>query len=236
MAKTISVLVLRLEGVLQSWGEHAKWNYRDSASMPTKSGIMGLLGCALGWEREDKRFLDLQCQFKMVVRADRQGKSICDFHTVQSTNLLNAEGKHRGSKGEYATLVTNRYYLQDACFTVFLIGERDFLQKLENALQKPQWSLYLGRKSCVPSRPILYENVQDYETIEQVIKAIKDFPLAERADNSVMLETEDLENFEGNILYRPDEFTEIHREFANRTVKRTKFIKENTEEHKNVSD
>lgn len=234
MAKTISVLVLRLEGVLQSWGEHAKWNYRDSASMPTKSGIMGLLGCALGWEREDKRFLDLQSQFKIVVRADRQGNSICDFHTVQSTNLLNAEGKHRGSKGEYATLVTNRYYLQDACFTVFLIGERDFLKTLETALQKPQWPLYLGRKSCVPSRPVLYGNVREYETIEQ---AVKDIPLAERVDKSIMLEIEDdFENFTGNILYRPDEFTEVHREFANRTVMRAKFIKENTEENQNVSD
>lgn len=35
------MLMLRLEGVLQSWGEHSRFDSRDSASMPTKSGVVG---------------------------------------------------------------------------------------------------------------------------------------------------------------------------------------------------
>ena len=30
------LLALRLEGVLQSWGDHAKWETRDSADFPSK--------------------------------------------------------------------------------------------------------------------------------------------------------------------------------------------------------
>jgi CRISPR system Cascade subunit CasD len=182
------------------------------------------------------------------VRADRQGKLICDFHTVQSKNLLNAEGKHRGKQGEYATMVTNRYYLQDAFFTVFLIGAKDCLQQVENALQKPQWTLYLGRKSCVPSRPVLEGSVSDYETMEQVIQAIKSFPLSNRHDNkSIMLEMEDdfadklemkdnFADFSGNILLRQDELTEDYRQFANRNVMRIFINDDNKEGDANVSD
>ena len=48
MEERKTILVLRLEGPLQSWGENAKWDFRDSSTMPTKSGIVGLLGCAMG--------------------------------------------------------------------------------------------------------------------------------------------------------------------------------------------
>ena len=43
-----NTLFLRLEGPLQSWGERGHWAVRDTAPEPTKSGVVGLLGCALG--------------------------------------------------------------------------------------------------------------------------------------------------------------------------------------------
>ena len=92
----IPILVLRLEGILQSWGEHSKWDYRDSAPMPTKSGVIGLIGCAMGLEREDARLQQLSDSLQMAVRADRPGRELTDFQTVRSTSLLNAQGKHRG--------------------------------------------------------------------------------------------------------------------------------------------
>ena len=45
------LMMLRLEGLLQSWGESSAWDNRGTASMPTKSGIVGLLACAMGLER-----------------------------------------------------------------------------------------------------------------------------------------------------------------------------------------
>ena len=59
MAERKNLLILRLEGALQSWGENAKWDFRDSSSMPTKSGIVGLLGCAMGLERNSEVLAEL---------------------------------------------------------------------------------------------------------------------------------------------------------------------------------
>ena len=47
------LMMLRLEGLLQSWGESSAWDNRGTASIPTKSGIVGLLACAMGLHRTD---------------------------------------------------------------------------------------------------------------------------------------------------------------------------------------
>ena len=49
-----SVLVLRLEGPLQSWGERSRWDVRETADRPTKSAVIGLLGAALGLKRNSR--------------------------------------------------------------------------------------------------------------------------------------------------------------------------------------
>ena len=67
------ILLLRLEGALQSWGDHAKWDVRDSGDFPSKSGVVGLLACAMGLERGDPKIADLSAHLHMAVRADRPG-------------------------------------------------------------------------------------------------------------------------------------------------------------------
>ena len=77
------LLALRLEGVLQSWGDHAKWETRDSADFPSKSGVVGLLSCAMGLERDNPEITALSDSVQIAVRADRPGTRMLDFHTVQ---------------------------------------------------------------------------------------------------------------------------------------------------------
>ena len=115
-----------LSAPLQSWGEDARWDQRTTAAMPTKSAVVGLLGCCLGYPRGDERLNRLADQLRVAVRADRPGRVTTDYHTVQGTNgvFLNAEGKPRGGGG---TIVTPKQYLQDARFTVFLWGEDEAL-------------------------------------------------------------------------------------------------------------
>ncbi|MGD0905437.1 MAG: CRISPR-associated protein Cas5, partial [Terracidiphilus sp.] len=49
-----NTLFLRLESPLQSWGEDSQWSERRTAPDPTKSGIVGLLACALGWNDDEQ--------------------------------------------------------------------------------------------------------------------------------------------------------------------------------------
>ncbi len=161
------MLMLRLEGVLQSWGEHSRFDSRDSASMPTKSGVVGLLACALGWPRGDAHIAALDRSLRMAVRADRPGTRTVDYQTVTGQNgyLLSSQGTKRDGE---PTLVTPRQYLEDACFTVALAGDEALLETCAGALRRPVWQLYLGRKSCVPTRPVLL-GLRDFDSLEQAV-------------------------------------------------------------------
>ena len=64
-------LKLCFQGPLQSWGERSRWDSRDTAAMPTKSAIIGLLGCCLGLERGSEQLTALDAQVHMAVRADK---------------------------------------------------------------------------------------------------------------------------------------------------------------------
>ena len=152
-------LKLVLAGPMQSWGDHSRWDSRDTASAPTKSAVIGLLGCCLGYGRGDDRLRTLSENICMAVRADSPGTLMTDYHTVQGTGgvILNAKGKKR-SVG--STIITPRQYLQDARFTVFLWGDEARLDECAEALLHPHWAPFLGRKSCAPAVPMIPEWIE----------------------------------------------------------------------------
>ena len=45
-------VVLRLAGLVQSWGETAAFPYRDTAAFPTRSALIGMFAAAQGRTRE----------------------------------------------------------------------------------------------------------------------------------------------------------------------------------------
>jgi len=126
---------------MQAWGHRSRFDNRDTALEPTRSGVVGLLCAALGWERDAdlSRFESLH----MGVRVEHPGRVALDYHTAQQMG-----------GGRNAT-VSSRYYLADARFLVGLEGERDFLQTLEAALHNPRWPLFLGRKAFPTSMPVV---------------------------------------------------------------------------------
>lgn len=140
-----STLLLRLCGPMQSWGFRSRFDNRDTALEPTRSGVTGLLCAALGWERDH----DLTAfePLKMGVRVDAPGRVMVDYQTAQ--DIIRADGKSGG------TVQSWRYYLSDARFLVGLEGDNiEWLQRLDEALRNPVYPLYLGRKSYVASLPV----------------------------------------------------------------------------------
>jgi CRISPR system Cascade subunit CasD len=131
----MSTLLLRLAAPLQSWGVASKFDTRDTAREPTKSGVIGLLAAALGRRRTEG--LDDLKALRFGVRIDQPGTLLRDFHTAR----LNEKDP---------PFVTTRYYLADAVFLVGLEGEDYFLQELAAALKNPVFPLYFGRRSCPP--------------------------------------------------------------------------------------
>ena len=149
-------LLMRLAGPLQAWGLQSRFSIRDTAREPTKSGVLGLVCAALGRPREAP--LDDLTALRMGVRVDREGQMRRDFHTAQ--DIVKASAKIRPGKpippsDRKDTEPSVRHYLADAWFTVGLGSEdRALLERIDTALARPRWQLFLGRKAFPPGLPI----------------------------------------------------------------------------------
>lgn len=150
-----NTVYLRLEGPLQAWGDTSKFVIRRSMDAPTKSGVLGLICCAMGLSRAAARdHLPNLNTLAMGVRLDRPGSRWWDYHTVGAgLGLTTASG---GVKtGAQGTLITRREYLADASFLVALRGEPALIGRVAASLAAPVWPPCLGRRSCPPAVPVL---------------------------------------------------------------------------------
>lgn len=164
-------LALRLFGPMQAWGTESRFNRRDTALLPSKSALAGLICAALGARRgspeEAAALRALQAMPLLAVAVPRllprQGgtyataapqarllprRRLEDFHTVLGTKT--AEGKQRPN-----AVLTLRHYVQDAAYLALFSGPARDLGPMAEALRDPVWGVWLGRKSCIPSRPVL---------------------------------------------------------------------------------
>lgn len=152
---TASVL-LRLAGPMQSWGVSSKFEKRDTQHFPTKSGIVGMVANALGLDFADD--IGPLAALSLVVRMDRPGTVIRDFHTAGTAYPSGAGGwiSASGKVDKSQAKLSDRMYLADAVFTAALGDADDELAAaIAEALRYPARTLDLGRHSCPPSAPIL---------------------------------------------------------------------------------
>lgn len=163
------LLLLRLEGPLQSWGLRSRWDVRDTGDEPSKSGIIGLLGCALGLRPGDPQLAELDQQFILGVRVEHAGRRLVDYQTVTG-ELPTAEGGVKGSVDDPSTIVSPRAYLQDAAFLAVLAGPPAVLERCREALSSPRWPVYLGRKSCPPSRPVFAGLTSEHASVVDALR------------------------------------------------------------------
>lgn len=143
----MSVLLLRLAGPMQAWGDSSRFNHRGTRREPTKSGVAGLLAAAQGRRRTDP--LEDLANLRFAVRTDQVGRVERDFHTSIDWRI-HAKNPTKGSKP-----LTNRDYLTDACFVVGVEGERALLDSLADAVRAPAFPIYLGRRACPPSGQVV---------------------------------------------------------------------------------
>jgi len=181
---------------MQSWGYRSRFDYRDTALEPTRSGVIGLICAAMGIARgEDiSRFDDI----RMGVRVDKPGRPERDYHTA--LDVIKADGKGTD------TVVSHRDYIADASFTVGLqSGNKDLLEEISNHLKSPVWPLFLGRKAFPLTVPPLLDSSEPLKA-----GTLEDHLLRGDAGSRVVLETPDGERTQhdwpvcfGNRRFRP---------------------------------
>lgn len=172
-------LLFKLEGPMQSWGYRSRFDYRDTALEPTRSGVIGLICAAMGIARgEDVSRFDA---LRMGVLVEKEGRPERDFHTA--LNVIRADGSAGG------TVVSLRDYLADASFVVGLESEdRGLLNEIGNALRNPVWALFLGRKAFPLSKiPLQPDTIPVVGTLEEHLRSDR----SDSAERRIMLETPD---------------------------------------------
>lgn len=154
-------LKLVCAGMLQSWRN--TWlgpNNRYTELIPTKSGITGMIACALGYPRGDTRIRKLENSFNLYLNNRESGPIqeaketipdvLLDFQTVFAPEMLKA-----GSNSPYKTpSVLHKEYIVGYRYVLYLFADEDILHKIESALKNPVWDYYLGSKCCIPAEPV----------------------------------------------------------------------------------
>jgi len=170
----MNTVFIRLEGPLQSWGVTSRFVYRETADVPSFSGVLGLICAAMGLRRvEANTKLAELTKLAMGVRVDRPGTKITDYHTAGAGyGLMTAGGKikYTGSTGEIETHVMRKEYLSDASFLVALHGDTKTVTEVAVALQDPVWPAFLGRKSCPPSVPV-FDSLGEFATVKAALES-----------------------------------------------------------------
>lgn len=169
----IDVLLLRLDAPLMSFGTTAVDHHRRAQGFPARSMIAGLLANALGYDHgQSEAIQSLQGRLRIATRRDRQGSVTQDYQTVDLgqpflvgtgwTTRGVLEGRDGAKSTAEGTHIRLREYHADSVYTVALTLDPGIpdLGAIEAALQTPARPLFLGRKCCIPSCPLLLKRVR----------------------------------------------------------------------------
>lgn len=163
---SMEFLVFQLQAPLSSWGDAAVGEYRASLDHPGESALLGLLGAALGIRRDDEPAqAALRERVAFAVGVQSTGQLLRDYHTAQVPGRAALKGRPQSTrkqelavpKADLGTILSTRDYRQGAACLVAVRALDDAplaLEALRQALQRPRFVLYLGRKACPPSAPL----------------------------------------------------------------------------------
>lgn len=154
----MTVLVLKFKGPLQAWGQDSRYQERRTHHAPTKSAVVGLLAAAEGRRRVDP--VEDLAALEFGVRVDQPGTLLRDYQTAIDWR-----------QGPPAKL-SNRYYLEDACFVVAVAGPDETICGLEAAVKAPAFPLYLGRRACPVNHDLLLKVVPEQDDVEAVLREV----------------------------------------------------------------
>lgn len=154
-------LVFDLSAPMGAFGSYAGHERRGSKSTPSRSAVLGLLGAAVGIERADRGGQAALCRYRVALRTLTQGEQLRDYHTVQTipARIERPNGRRAAIEAiahDISTSITVRDYRTDVAFVVAVWGESAPwpLSRIRDALLRPAFVLYLGRKSCPPAAPL----------------------------------------------------------------------------------
>ncbi len=148
-------LIFGLTASLGAMGELAGHERRGSLHWPGRSALIGLMGAALGIRRDgDFSALDA---LDITVGIYDSGQSLRDYHTIETVPAAAVKAANsrpeamRAARGRTNTTITLRDYRVAPLYGVAVTGPG--LAAIAEGLNRPAFTLFLGRKSCPLAAP-----------------------------------------------------------------------------------
>jgi CRISPR system Cascade subunit CasD len=155
------VLLFVLQAPLAALGDVAVGERRYGIDRPAKSAVLGVVAAALGIERRDEAaHAALHRDYSCAVQVASAGRLLEDYHTAQVPPARRgrswATRREELAEPRLETILSLRDYRTDARYGIVLWARPDArwpLADLAEALRRPAFTLYLGRKCCPLGRP-----------------------------------------------------------------------------------
>ncbi len=196
-------LILQLKAPLLSFGGATIDNYGVTRDFPAASMLTGLIANALGWHRRDREaHQKLQDRLVFAARLDHEaGHPASRLQDVQNARLHQKDqgwttwGRPQGREtspsykgvdqktptlGKYLLQRRYRDYHTDVCVIVAMrlndSAAPPTLEDITAALDRPARPLFLGRKACLPSLPVLPPEPFRWLEAGSVYEALRLYP------------------------------------------------------------
>lgn len=219
------VVLIPLPTAMQSWSVQRGRSEYPTTKFPTLSGIVGLVGAAMGIQREDDSAIAELVTLDFAVRLDAVGQSIIDLQTAAYEREISSDefGYLKPSLSELSTgnsRKMNKQYLADASFIVALSESAktqwsrsdSLVQDISDALKKPVYPLYLGRRSSLVGA--LDSSIVDSGSAADALREGMIYPLSYR---SILHYTVDAPSeATGSIQDIPLSFSSVQRKYQSR--------------------
>ncbi len=162
-------LHLRLHAPLMAFGGVAIDHVGPTRDFPSASALTGLLANALGWRREQgKKHQALQDRLHFGALIARQGRLLTDSQNAkleksdEGWTTWGHPDKRRGDTYNSPHRRQRDYLADHDCHVVLrlLDGEEPDLDMLATALEQPARPLFIGRKPCLPTAPLLVGRIE----------------------------------------------------------------------------
>ena len=172
----MNYIKLTFSGVLQYFSDTDSSTIKstyNTALHPTKTAIIGLIASALGYNRNDPRSAELANSVDIKYSIIKNPTILTDFQTVRPLKSQSRYMNKFYKNTKFDTfsklndsdksIIKRVQYLQDAEFDVYVGGNDELLNTIFKAIQNPVYTLFIGKRSCVPNKPI----VTDFNLIKE---------------------------------------------------------------------
>ena len=173
----MKTLILRLDAPLLSFGGVKVDRHGVTDRFPGTAMLTGFLANSMGWEHNNFDLLEnLQERLVFAARWDISPEALLDYQTVDLGQPMmkaypkNLEGPgegwttrgvpegRRGGTANVGTHQRFRHHWADGLMTLAVALAREgepTVESLHRALLYPARPLFIGRKACLPARPVL---------------------------------------------------------------------------------